>query len=434
MRLRHRWIPAARACVALALVATMLPGAWARDKLTIAAFPAVDEIVRSAVGEWKKIHPDIDIQVVSRQFSDHHTAMTTALSTSFYLPDVMALEVGYVGRFARGGGLEDLSRPPYNAGQYKARYAPYTYAQATSRSGAVVAVPTDIGPGTLLYRKDVLDKAGVSEVDLIASWEGYLRNYDAYEGHSWASGLGLGEWGNNQESSSEAINAWAGLILWGEVTRNKALRDLGIYLYTSEVESINFYWFDIHRQVLPPEYKNVEVSMLFGGKYAHNTWWTDEPRQIHGINLLPIAAFSTYLGRNPAFIKRNLDAMAAETVIYNQRGQFPPNPPPKDVWQDVFAKYLALSDPAAALKQWDRYGSVEGGETRTHTLHWMLSLQEMGLPDFATTADTPLYSVFKRTDGRKTYLACNAGKAPLNVNFSDGKTLTVAPGALGRSQ
>ena len=262
----------------------------------------------------------------------------------------------------------------------------------------------------------------------------YLRNFDAYEGHSWASGVGLGEWGNNQESSSEAVNAWAGLILLGEVTGNKALRDLGIYLYTSEVESINFYWFDIHRQVLPAEYKNVEVSIVFGGKYAHNTWWTDEPRQIHGINLLPIATFSTYLGRDTAFIKRNMDAMAAETIVYNQHGKFPPNPPPKDVWQDVFAKYLALSDPAVALKQWNRYGSVEGGDTRTHTLHWMLSLQEMGLPDFTTTANTPLYAVFRRPDSHKTYLAYNAGMSPLNVSFSDGKTLIVAPGTLGRGQ
>lgn len=262
----------------------------------------------------------------------------------------------------------------------------------------------------------------------------FLRNFDVYEGHSWASGVALGEWGNNQESSSEAVNAWAALILWGEVTGNRELRDLGIYLYTTETEAINYYWFDIHHQVFPSEYKSAEVSMVFGGKYAHNTWWTDEPRQIHGINLLPLAPFSTYLGRDPAFIKRNMDAMAAETVVYNQRGKFPPNPPPKDVWQDVFAKYLALSDPAAALKHWDRYGSVEGGDTRTHTLHWMLSLQEMGLPDFTTTANTPLYSVFRQLDGHKTYLAYNAGKSPLKVSFSDGKTLTVAPGALGRGE
>ena len=258
----------------------------------------------------------------------------------------------------------------------------------------------------------------------------YLRNFDAYEGHSWASGVGLGEWGNNQESSSEAVNAWAGLILWGEATGNRELRDLGIYLYTTEIESINHYWFNLHGQVFPPEYKNVETSMVFGGKYEHKTWWTEEPRQIHGINLLPIASFSTYLGRDPAFIKRNLAALKVETAAYQARGKFPPDPPPDDIWQDVFAKYLALSDPAAALAQWNRWGSVELGDTRTHTLHWMLSLNEMGLPDTTISADTTLYQVFKRADGRRTYLAYNATKAPISVRFSDGKTLAVAPGAL----
>ena len=64
----------------------------------------------------------------------------------------------------------------------------------------------------------------------------------------------------------------------------------------------------------------------------------------------------------------------------------------------------------------------------------MLSLQEMGAPDFSVTANTTLYSVFNRPDGRKTYLAYNAGKSPIEVKFSDGKTLTVAPSALGRAQ
>jgi hypothetical protein len=147
----------------------------------------------------------------------------------------------------------------------------------------------------------------------------FLRNFDPYEGHSWASGIGLGATGNNQESSSEAINAWAGLILWGEVTGNTALRDLGVYLYTTEIEAINHYWFDLHGLVFAPEYKNVEVSMLFGGKYAHNTWWTDEPRQIKGINLLPMTTVSTYLGRDPNYMRRNLAALKEETKIYNSR-------------------------------------------------------------------------------------------------------------------
>ena len=260
----------------------------------------------------------------------------------------------------------------------------------------------------------------------------FLRNFDVYEGHSWASGVGLGQSGNNQESSSEAINAWAGLILWAEATNNNELRDLGVYLYTTEIESINNYWFDIHQQVLAPEYKNVEVSMLFGGKYSHNTWWTDEPRQIKGINLLPITTASLYMGYSPKYIVRSLDTLKADTDKYLSRGKSYGSVP-KDIWQDIFAKYLALADPAAALQKWDRWGSFELGDTRSHALHWMLSLNEMGTPDPEITANTTLYSVFKKANGRRTYLAYNATPAAITVLFSDGKSMIVNPRSLGQA-
>jgi len=142
--------------------------------LTVAAYPAVDEIVKSALPLWNHLHPDVEVKVVSRQFTDHHTAMTTALSTSFYLPDVMALEVGYVGRFAQGGGLEDLSLEPYGIKSFQSHYVTYAFQQATNHKGAVVAAPSDIGPGTLLYRTDLLVKSGVSEADLTQSWDSYV--------------------------------------------------------------------------------------------------------------------------------------------------------------------------------------------------------------------------------------------------------------------
>lgn len=168
-----RWGASPLALGVVALLLGPLP-ARAQQSLTIAAFPAVDNIVRAAIPQWKALHPTVDIKVVSRQFSDHHTAMTTALSTAVYLPDVMALEVGYLGRFAQGGGLDDLALAPYNIGQFRARYVPYAYAQATSRSGRVVAAPTDIGPGTLLYRSDLLAQAGISEAELTQSWDSYV--------------------------------------------------------------------------------------------------------------------------------------------------------------------------------------------------------------------------------------------------------------------
>ncbi|MBQ0930630.1 hypothetical protein KAK07_15530 [Ideonella sp. 4Y16] len=258
----------------------------------------------------------------------------------------------------------------------------------------------------------------------------FLRTFDPYEGHSWASGIGLGEWGNNQESSSEALNAWTGLILWGEVTGDAALRDLGTWMLVTETEAVRHYWFDLHRIVFAPEYRNADVSMVFGGKYAHNTWWIDEPRQITGINLLPITTVSTYFASHPDYIRRNLASLKDEQKIWAERGK---RFDPPDIWQDIFAKYGALADPEAALAGWDRWGAVEAGDSRSHTLHFLLSLVAMGAPDTSITADTTLYQVFRRPDGQRTYLAFNAGRQPLRVRFSDGRQLEVPPGRLARA-
>ncbi len=260
----------------------------------------------------------------------------------------------------------------------------------------------------------------------------FLRNFDPYEGHSWASGDANFDAGNNQESSSEAVNAWAGLALWGEATGNRRLRDLGIYLYTSEVASVQQYWFDLDHQVLAQDFGKPFASMVFGGKYAYNTWWTQEPRQILGINLLPITPASTYLGADPAFIRKTIDALPAAVKLYERNGAT--DGTPNDIWQDVLASYLALADPDAALSMWRKYGSVEFGDTRTRSLYWILSLKEMGTPDFSVTADTPLYAVFKDKAGAQTYLAYNAGNAAIRVTFSTGKTVDVAPRSLARAR
>ena len=165
---------AAQSWAGLLLAGCVVTLAQAQQSITVAAYPAVDEIAKAAVTQWKKKHPGVEVKVVSRAFADHHTAMTTALSTTSNLPDVMVVEFGYVARFAEGGGLEDLGAAPYNIKTQQARFVPFAFRQATAASGAVVAVPADIGPGTLLYRADILKKAGVTEADLMQSWDAYL--------------------------------------------------------------------------------------------------------------------------------------------------------------------------------------------------------------------------------------------------------------------
>ncbi len=165
-----------RQLLAAGLAAAVAPSLRAKPArtLTVAAYPLVDQIVKDAAPFWAQRHPDVALNVVMRQYDDHHTAMTTALSTGVYLPDVMALESSYVGKFSNGGGLSDLLQPRYDIGRYRSRYVAYAYDQAINRKGQVVAAPTDIGPGTLLYRQDILERAGLVAADMQPSWDAYV--------------------------------------------------------------------------------------------------------------------------------------------------------------------------------------------------------------------------------------------------------------------
>jgi len=157
-----------------------VPGARAvapqgRIQLSVATFPLMDQIVKDCLKTWGPQHPDIGVEIVNRQYDDHHTAMTTALSTSGHLPDIIALESSYMGRFAFGNGLDDLSAPAYRAEAYRSLFVPFAFEQARNREGRIIAMPADIGPGTLFYRSDLLARAGLKEADLTRSWDDYVE-------------------------------------------------------------------------------------------------------------------------------------------------------------------------------------------------------------------------------------------------------------------
>lgn len=146
-----------------------------KSPLTVAAFPLVDVIAKDLLKGWAQRHPEVRTQVISRQYDDHHTAMTTALSTSGHLPDVIALETSYLGRFSLGTGLEDLSAPAFGAERFRDRFVSFAIDTARNRDGRIVAMPSDIGPGSLFYRVDLLAQAGLKEDDLTRSWESYVE-------------------------------------------------------------------------------------------------------------------------------------------------------------------------------------------------------------------------------------------------------------------
>ncbi len=260
-----------------------------------------------------------------------------------------------------------------------------------------------------------------------ANWERtdtkfpFLRTFDAYEGHSWASGDSNFADGNNQESSSEATNAYMAMILFGEATGNTALRDAGIYLYTTEVESILNYWFDIYGDIFNSAYSHNYAAMVWGTKYCHQIWWAGTPAEIHGINYLPMTAATLYVGRDKDYVRDNYNEMIAECG-----GGTPSS------WVDLSYMYYALSDPAAAKNLWNTSISPEAGQTKAHAYHWIYNLDGMGLPDWNVTANTPLYGVFNK-NGTRTYVVYNASNSAKTVTFSDGKAMTVPANAMATS-
>ncbi|MFN4116714.1 MAG: ABC transporter substrate-binding protein [Inhella sp.] len=160
-----------RSLLQLAALAPL--GAQSAEPLLVASFPDLDRATQAVQPAWEKAGRPI--QLVSRAYADHHQAMNAALATGHGQPDVMALDLRFIGKFAAGGGFEDLSTPPYADTTLLAQLPGFSLAQARSPKGSLIAMPTDIGPGTLLYRQDLLAKAGLQEADLTQSWGGYLQ-------------------------------------------------------------------------------------------------------------------------------------------------------------------------------------------------------------------------------------------------------------------
>ena len=249
----------------------------------------------------------------------------------------------------------------------------------------------------------------------------FLRGHAAYAGHSWAAGHGDFGDGNNQESSSESMHFAAATLLWGAVTEQPEIRDLGIFLHATERTAVEDYWFDVHDETFPADYPHVAIGMVWGTKGVHSTWFGADPEFIHGINLLPITGGSLYLGRHPHHVRANVAEIAKE------RGSAPV------IWKDVIWQYHALADPGQAMADYLADPTYEpfDGESRAHTYHWLGNLHATGAPDTSVTANVPTYAVFQNAAGERSYAAFNPHADSLLVSFSDGFAMKVGPRDIG---
>lgn len=278
----------------------------------------------------------------------------------------------------------------------------------------------------------------------------FLRNFDVYEGHSYANGRGGGDFyfGNDEESTSEAMNSWAAVYLWGIVTGNGSLVDLAVYGYTTQYEATKNYYYNIDGDIWSRSYFNhASVGMLFDSAYRWSLWWDPKITQtVMGIQVLPLTPSLLYMGYDTDYARMFYNEM------WTGRDQTKNN-----LWRDIWLRYESLFDAPRALADWDsanlpvnfpdtfNTGIGDDGSSLSFSYHFIHFFNAMGTVDTSYYAGDPSFLVTNK-NGERTFFAYNPDKNNYKtVNFykraaasapavPNGGSMTIPPGMMAQTK
>jgi endoglucanase Acf2 len=288
----------------------------------------------------------------------------------------------------------------------------------------------------------------------------FLRTFEPWVGHSYAGGTGSGG-GNNQESSSEAIQSWLGIVLLGQALNDPTMTAAGMMGYTMESKAIQEQWFnqapgapDPNGIAFPSSYKDPtqsttysNVAINFDGGKDYATYFGANPEYILGIEALPLWPDLDYLGENAAA------AAAATQSMLNERVVFFNNPADntfasfesggENDWLNIALGFQAQYNPQATALEYARMIAQQTptGVTGSTGLYYFQdhSYQTYGNRDYNYHLSIPLGGVYTHgTDSTamsntRTYMAYNVGSTNETVNVYDANgnlvdSFTAVPG------
>jgi endo-1,3(4)-beta-glucanase len=122
------------------------------------------------------------------------------------------------------------------------------------------------------------------------------RCKDWFAGHSWAAGIFEFADSRNQESTSEAVNGYYAVYLWGLAMHDDRMRDLGRLMLTTEIRAAQTYWQISDDSIYPEPFADGKiVGVLWATKADHTTWFGSNLEFIHGIQWMPFTPISEEL-------------------------------------------------------------------------------------------------------------------------------------------
>ncbi|MGY5354113.1 glycosyl hydrolase [Wenyingzhuangia sp. IMCC45467] len=227
----------------------------------------------------------------------------------------------------------------------------------------------------------------------------YFRTFDPWIGHSYAGGTSSGG-GNNQESTSEAMQSWIGMFLLGDVMGNDEMRDAGAFGYRSEAAATMEYWFDWDQENLPEAYNHEMVGILWNGGYSYGTYFSASPVHIHGIQYLPVAPGFKYLAENKTWANKEYNDMMNESLAidgFTREIDF------GDDWAQVALGFRLLFDPEYVSNFMNTNLALEESnsdyimdyEVSGMTYYYTHAIQNLGDFSFNYYTNFPSSSVFE---------------------------------------
>ena len=206
-----------------------------------------------------------------------------------------------------------------------------------------------------------------------------MRYKDWFDGNSWANGLVPYGGGKNQESSSEAVNAWYGMYLFGLAMGNNDIKYTGAIMLQQEIRAAKKYYHITLPQtnpVYPSYYTNnyhIVTNLYQNGIDAH-TFFLTTNYTIHGIQVIPVTPATEQLWKY-AYAKDIFDYPngLGGTECFN--------PANTNIgiwnWTTINVGVQATAYPNNALNFFPNYGydrqNYDNGSSQSNVIYWILT-------------------------------------------------------------
>ncbi len=267
----------------------------------------------------------------------------------------------------------------------------------------------------------------------------HLRTFDVWEGHSWASGLSSGS-GDNQESSSEAMQSWGGLFLLGTMLKDKEMTAAGAMGYAQESRAASEYWFNVHGDNFSKNYTHPIAGMVWSGGILYGTYFSGDPAWIFGIQWLPMSPMLSYLVKDPDYARQSIRTMLAELKAKKGSDTISSMGP---ALGNVILGAIQQVNPDWAAEQmdllWDNNDPVaHDNDTPGLTYYFTHANRMLGAIQWDYHMSLPTSCVYYNPQTKVTsYVAFNPGATAQDVNVYKGNvkvgTIHVPAGALVRA-